>query len=81
MLTRATSHNIERRKQVEADAPGDAFLDSVIENMPAIVVVKNAADLSFVRANRAWRDPARLSAGRNHRACTRHRSPGRSRSF
>jgi PAS domain S-box-containing protein len=34
----------------------DAFLDSIVENIPAMVFVKDAATLSFVRFNRAGED-------------------------
>jgi PAS domain S-box-containing protein len=32
------------------------FLDSVIENIPHVVLVKDAANLRYIRSNRAWED-------------------------
>ena len=43
----------ERQQAQEELRRSEKFLDSVIENLPAMVFVKNAADLRFVRLNKA----------------------------
>ena len=46
--------DITERKQAGATLlAANQFLDSVIENIPAMIFVKDAADLRFVRVNRA----------------------------
>jgi len=44
---------IERRRSDEALRRSEAFLDSVVENLPSMVFVKDSATLGFVRFNRA----------------------------
>lgn len=49
-----TGKDITRRKSAElAMVQAHAFLDSVIENIPDMIFVKDAAELRFVRINRA----------------------------
>lgn len=43
----------ERRRQEEAVHEARTFLDSIIENIPDLVYVKNARDFRYVRVNRA----------------------------
>lgn len=46
--------DITRRKQAEeALDRNNAFLDSIIENIPDMIIIKAAADLHYVRFNRA----------------------------
>src|SRR5262249_14160294 len=48
------AQDISKEKQAEAAlADSNAMLDSVIENLPAMVFLKRASDLAFVRFNRA----------------------------
>ena len=48
------SEDVTERKRAEEEASRTgAFLDSVIENIPLFVFVKNAKDLSVVLWNRA----------------------------
>ncbi|MCX6029381.1 MAG: PAS domain S-box protein, partial [Chloroflexi bacterium] len=54
MGTRAMFMDITERKRAEAELHrANAFLDSVIENIPNMVFLKDARDLRFVRFNRA----------------------------
>ncbi len=59
----------ERRKAQEESRQAREFLDSVIENLPHMVFVKDARDLRFVRINRAGEDllgyPRDAFIGRN----------------
>ncbi|WP_413558295.1 PAS domain S-box protein [Bdellovibrio sp. HCB209] len=47
---RLEEHVLQRTKQLEES---EAFLSGIIENMPSMVFVKDAVNLSFVRLNRA----------------------------
>src|SRR5262249_26331780 len=48
------AQDISKEKQAEAAlADSNAMLDSVIETLPAMVFLKRASDLAFVRFNRA----------------------------
>ncbi len=54
VLMQGVALDITARKQAEAEmARMRAFLDSIIENIPNMVFVKDAKDLRFVRFNRA----------------------------
>ena len=56
-LLYATARDIDFRKRSEQELrAANAFLDSVIENIPAMVFVKDAAELRFVRFNLAGED-------------------------
>lgn len=46
----------ERRRQEEEIRRVSSFLDSIIENIPDMIFVKDARDLRFVRFNRAGED-------------------------
>jgi len=46
----------ERKKQEEELRRANAFLDSIVENIPNMVFLKDARDLRFVRLNRAGED-------------------------
>ena len=49
--------DIADRKAAEAELhQANAFLDSIVEHLPAMIFVKDAADLRFVRSNRAGED-------------------------
>ena len=48
-------------KRSEEMAAANRFLDSVIENIPVVVFVKDATDLKFVRVNRAQEELLGLS--------------------
>ncbi|HUF07877.1 MAG TPA: PAS domain S-box protein, partial [Rhodothermales bacterium] len=53
-LLYATARDITERKVAEQSLrEANAFLDSVIENIPNMVFIKDATDLRFVRFNRA----------------------------
>jgi len=55
--------DITERKQAEAELRRTrAFLDTVIENLPIMINVKNASDLSYVLVNRASRKMFRIPA-------------------
>jgi PAS domain S-box-containing protein len=51
----------ERRRAEERTRDTQAFLDSIIENVPNMVFVKEARDLRFVRLNRAGEELLGLS--------------------
>jgi hypothetical protein len=59
----------ERRHQQEEERRSQRFLDSVIEHIPAMVFVKDAAELRFVLVNRAGEEllgyPGAELVGRN----------------
>jgi PAS domain S-box-containing protein len=59
----------ERRRQQEEDGRSQRFLDSVIEHIPAMVFVKDAAELRFVLVNRGGEEllgsPGAELVGRN----------------
>jgi len=56
-LLYATARDMDVRKRSEQELrAANAFLDSVIENIPDMVFVKDAAELRFVRFNRAGED-------------------------
>jgi PAS domain S-box-containing protein len=56
-LLYATARDITERKQADAKLlAANRFLDSVIENIPNMIFVKDAADLRFVRFNRAGQE-------------------------
>src|SRR5690554_1303239 len=46
----------ERMKAVEAQKNSEVFLDSVVENLPIQLYVKDAADLRYVRCNRVYEE-------------------------
>jgi len=46
----------ERARAAEATRAHERFLDSIIENIPDMIFVKDAAELRFVRFNRAGED-------------------------
>jgi PAS domain S-box-containing protein len=53
----SVSRDITEVKRVEADlTAANRFLDSLIENLPLMIFVKDAADLHYVRLNRAGED-------------------------
>lgn len=53
-LLYATARDItERKAAAQSLHEANVFLDSVVENIPNMVFIKNAADLRFVRLNRA----------------------------
>ena len=51
-----TTMNKELAKAIEAHRRSEAFLDSVIENIPDMIFIKDAKELRFVRFNRAGED-------------------------
>ena len=54
LYSRTTVFDISARKRVEDELKeSHAFLDSIVENIPNMIFVKDAADLRFVRFNRA----------------------------
>lgn len=56
------SDDITERKQAEEEAKStQAFLDSVVENIPIMIFVKDARDLRFVRLNKAGAELIGLS--------------------
>lgn len=52
-LADRTAEIIERQHAEEAARASEHFLDSIIENIPDVIFVKDAATLNFVRFNRA----------------------------
>ena len=57
LMSRSTIVDITAREEAEREArQTQEFLDSVIENLPTMVFVKDAEDLRFVRINRAGED-------------------------
>lgn len=52
-LAGRTAEIVERQHAEEAARASEHFLDSIIENIPDVVFVKDAATLSFVRFNKA----------------------------
>lgn len=56
-LTYAAARDITDRKRAEKETgEARAFLDSVVENIPNMIFVKEAKDLRFIRFNRAGED-------------------------
>lgn len=54
LMSRSTLFDITQRRQAERELrDANRFLDSVIENIPNMIFVKDAGDLRFVRFNRA----------------------------
>ncbi len=54
VMSRTTVFDISERRRVEdALRETNAFLDSIVENIPDMIFVKDAAELRFVRFNRA----------------------------
>ena len=53
MLTRTIRYAIERKKQEQALRESEYFLNSIIENIPDMIFVKDAQELRFVRFNKA----------------------------
>src|SRR5260221_11311009 len=45
--------DIDHTKKIEELESGQQFLDSIIENLPLMVFLKDATDLKFVRFNKA----------------------------
>jgi diguanylate cyclase (GGDEF)-like protein/PAS domain S-box-containing protein len=61
----ATHEDITERRRAEKERDrNQAFLDLVVENVPAAIFVKDARDLSFVLVNRAGEDSFGVSADR-----------------
>lgn len=57
LMSRSTLFDITQRRQVERQLhDANQFLDSVIENIPNMIFVKDAKDLTIVRINRAGQD-------------------------
>jgi PAS domain S-box-containing protein len=50
---RRQASEAELRRRTESLRGANAFLDSVIENLPAMLVIKDVKELRFVRVNRA----------------------------
>jgi PAS domain S-box-containing protein len=55
---------IRRRRAEEALAENERFLNSVIENIPDMIFVKDADDLSFVRFNKAAEEIVGISSAK-----------------
>jgi PAS domain S-box-containing protein len=54
LMSRSTMFDITQRRKAERElSDANRFLDSVIENIPNMIFVKDAADLRFMRFNRA----------------------------
>ena len=54
LFSRTTVFDISARKRMEDEVrQSHAFLDSIVENIPNMIFVKDAAELRFVRFNRA----------------------------
>ncbi|MCW5620136.1 MAG: PAS domain-containing protein, partial [Burkholderiales bacterium] len=54
IMSRSTVFDISRRRQAQQRMhEAQAFLESVLENIPALVVIKDARDLRFLRLNQA----------------------------
>jgi PAS domain S-box-containing protein len=62
LLLTLTATTLRRRKAEEALEDNEHFLNSVIENIPDMIFVKKADDLSFVRLNKAAEDIIGISA-------------------
>jgi diguanylate cyclase (GGDEF)-like protein/PAS domain S-box-containing protein len=61
----ATHEDITERRRAEKERDrNQAFLDLVVENVPAAIFVKDARDLTFVLVNRAGEDSFGVSADR-----------------
>jgi PAS domain S-box-containing protein len=54
LASRSTVYDITRRRRAEMELyNANAFLDSVIDNIPSMIVVKDAKELCYVRLNKA----------------------------
>lgn len=53
MLIRSLRYAIQRKKEQEAFREASLFLNSIFENIPNIIFVKEAKDLRFVRFNKS----------------------------
>jgi diguanylate cyclase (GGDEF)-like protein/PAS domain S-box-containing protein len=61
----ATHEDITERRRAEKERDrNQAFLDLVVENVPAAIVVKDARDLSYVLVNRAGEESFGLTSDR-----------------
>jgi len=64
LRSRATMFDITKRRSLEeALRESSAFLESIVENLPLMVFVKKAADLRFVKFNRAGEELVGHSRG------------------
>ena len=55
-IASSTAHAIQADKAKEALRENEKFLDAIIENIPDMIFVKRAEDLTFVRLNSAGED-------------------------
>ena len=79
-IVRGTAHDITERKRAESERERlFLFLDSIVENIPNTIFVKDAKRLAYVLLNRATEDlfgyPVRPETGRDERRALRRERP------